>query len=172
MSTFDESGFRFDFSAASSGAIIHDKNDDGCDGNTFWPGVDFRVKEAPQEVWIEVKSWSLQSILERASRRGAGRDFALKMAADQFRDDIVAKFLGTTSFLAWSGIGIPQKVKFVVFLEPPNRASRALLSPFKDRLCDEFKNAQARPWGRKLGFMVVDFELFASEFPTYPVSRP
>jgi hypothetical protein len=171
LSIFDESRFRFDFSAASGGATIHDKNDDGCDGNTVWPGVDFRVKEANKEVWIEVKSWSLQSILDRASRRGAHRDFTIKMAADQFRDDIVAKFLGTTSFLAWSGIGIPQKVNFVVFLEPPNRATRALLSPFKDRLRDEFKNAQARAWGRKLGFMVVDFELFTSEFPAYPVTR-
>ena len=171
MSVYKESGFTFDFGAASAIAV-HDKADPH-DGNTFWPGVDFRVADGGREVWIEVKSWSYRRILDRVERRGAMKDYEAKLAqktTEEFRDEIVAKFLGTSCYLGWSGLGIQPRVLYVVFLEPPDRGSRALLGPFRDRLRDEFKNAQARPWGKRIGHCVVDLQGFQQKLPGYTVT--
>lgn len=171
MSVYEESGLRFDFTSAQQ-SVLHDK-DTPHDGNTFWPGVDFRVFESDRELWIEVKSWSFKRIVERTERQQAKKDFARKLlesATEEFRNDIVAKFLGTTAYLVWSGKGIPQLVYYVIFLEPPNRGSRALLGPFQTRLRDQFKNAQARPWGQRIKYKVVDMAEFRKEFPAYPVA--
>ena len=172
MSVYEESGFAFDFTAALNSAV-HDK-DAPHDGNTFWPGVDFRVFSTGKEVWVEVKSWSFKKILDSVERKSAKKDYRTKLLqgrADEFRDDIVGKFLGTTSYLAWSGLGVPNRVFYIVFLEPPDRGSAALLGPFRDRLRDEFKNAQSRPWGHKIMYEVVDLARFQSLFPNYPVKR-
>lgn len=172
MSIYRESGFEFDFTS-SVRSVIHDK-DVPHDGNTFWPGVDFRIFETDQQVWLEVKSWSFKAILERVERRRAKQDYNRKLieaGANAFRDDIVAKFLGTTCYLTWASLEIPDRVCYVVFLEPPDRGSRALLGPFQDRLRDQFKNAQARSWGRRIKYRVVDIALFQMEFPNYPVVR-
>jgi hypothetical protein len=172
MNIYHESGFAFDFSAAV-GSVVHDK-DAPHDGNTFWPGVDFRVLETDGQVWIEVKSWSFKTIIDKIERQQAKKDFAAKMiarSADEFRDDIVAKFLGTTCYLYWSGLELPQRVNYIVFLEPPDRGSRALLGPFQDRLRNQFKSAQARPWGRRIQYRVVDLAEFQKAFPKYPVTR-
>jgi hypothetical protein len=172
MSVYEESGFQFDFTSAIDSSI-HDK-DLPHDGNTFWPGVDFRVVESQREVWIEVKSWSFSRIHDKVERRTAQRDFAQKLvkdATDEFRDEIVAKFFGTTSYLVWSGISVPPAVTYIVFLEPPNRGSRALLGPFQDRLRDQFKNAQARPWGKRITYRVVDMAGFHELFPNFLVKR-
>lgn len=93
------------------------------------------------------------------------------MAADEFREDIFNKFLGTTSYLAWSGLGIPDHVFYVVFLEPPNQGSAPLVNVFRERLRNEFKNAQATPWGQKIRYEVVDLTRFQTLFPNYPVTR-
>ncbi len=179
MTLYQESGFRFDFTAASHSAI-HDRggpDEDNLntatprDGNTFWPGIDFRVTEDSREVWVEVKSWSYKLILQKDERLKARKDYTRKMGADEFRADILQKFLGTTSYLAWSGMTVPTRVFYVVFLEPPDRSSAALLLPFQDKLRHEFKNAQARPWGGKIKYEVVDLARFRALFPTYPVTR-
>ena len=128
--------------------------------------------EESRELWIEVKSWSFKRIVDRTERRTAKRDFARKLinrAADEFRTEITLKFLGTTSYIAWSRLGIPETVRYVVFLEPPDRGSRPLLGPFQDRLRDQFKNAQARRWGRRIQFKVADLPEFQREFPDYPI---
>ena len=171
MSVYEESGFRFDFTSATESAI-HDKADPH-DGNTIWPGVDFRVLENDVEIWIEVKSWSLKQIRDRTERHQAKQDYygKLNTGIDAFRDVIVHKFLGTTSSLAWSGLGVPKRVNYIVFLEPPNRGGRALLGPFQDRLRNQFKNAQARTWGSRIRYKVVDMVEFQTEFPNYPVAR-
>ena len=148
MSIYVESGFRFDFSAAQ-GCVIHDKAEPH-DGNTFWSGVDFRIFEPNCEIWIEVKSWRLGRVADQTERKRRSADFNSKFLSDriiEFRDDIVNKFLGTTSYLAWSGKGVPERVQYVVFLEPPNTSSQPLLESFQLQLRDEFKNAQARSWG-------------------------
>jgi len=170
VSVFEESGFRFDFAKADK-SVIHDKTTAENDGNTIWPGIDFRIFEQKRQVWVEVKSWSFKKIVDKAERHHASRDYRIKMGADGFRDDILAKFLGTTSYLVWSNRGIPSKVLFVVFLEPPNRGSRALLLPFQDRLRDTFKNLRQQPWGGRIGYVVVDMQAFMSVLPDYPVVR-
>ena len=172
MSVYQESGFQFDFTAAVQ-SVIHDK-DLPHDGNTFWPGVDFRVFEDDREVWIEVKSWSFKLILDKIERRQAKKDYQNKLlgdAAGEFRRDIVEKFLGTSCYLAWAQHSMPQEVYYVVFLEPPNKGSQPLLGPFQDRLRDQFKNAQARPWGKRIKYRVVNIEQFQKEFPNYPIAR-
>jgi len=169
LSVLSESGFSFDFSASPGGAVTHDRVSG--DGNTMWPGVDFRVAEHDREIWIEIKSWSFKRILEKVERYKSNRDFKQKMIADEFRDEIFSKFLGTTSFLSWSGIGLPNSVTYVVFLEPPNRGSRALLQPFRDRLRDEFKNTRDLSWGSRIGLEVVDLEQFRAKLPNYPVGQ-
>ena len=172
MSVYEESGFRFDLSAADH-SVIHDKADLH-DGNTFWPGVDFRVFEGDSQIWIEVKSWDFKMFLDRMERKQVKRDFFakfIKEGADEFRNAIVAKFLGTTCYLAWSGLGVPQSVHYVVFLEPPDRGSRPLLGPFQDRLRDQFKQAQARPWGHRITYQVVDLAEFQRQFSNYATER-
>ena len=138
---------------------------------TFRPGVDFRVFESQREVWIEVKSWSFKLIHDRIERRTARKDFTqklLKDATDEFRNDIITKFSGTTSYLVWSGNTIPRAVLYIVFLEPPNRGGRALLGPFQDRLRNQFKNAQARPWGKRIAYRVVDISGYQHISPVIP----
>ena len=173
MSVYEESGFRFDFTAANN-SVVHDKADPH-DGNTFWPGVDFRVFENnDHQVWIEVKSWDFKTFLDRMERKRIKRDFLAKFVkegAEEFRNDIAAKFLGATCYLAWAGLGIPQSVCYVVFLEPPDRGSRPLLGPFQDRLRGQFKQAQARGWGHRITYQVVDLAEFQREFPNYPTKR-
>ena len=169
MSIYTESGFQFDFDAALH-SVIHDKADPH-EGNTFWPGIDFRIFEDNRQVWIEVKSWSTKQIHRQGQQRSAHQDFTHKMKADEFREDIFNKFLGTTSYLAWSEIGIPNRVFYIVFLEPPSRGSAPLLNVFQDRLRNEFKNAQAAAWGRKIEYEVVSLARFQALFPNYPVTR-
>lgn len=168
MSVFREPPFEFDFTSAI-GSYRHDEPLPD-DGNNFWPGVDFRVVENARHIWIEVKSWSFKAILRRADRHKASRDWRIKVDSDSLRDAIVAKFFGTTAYLYWSGLGLPSRVHYVVLLEPPNRTSAALLGPFRDRLRDQFKNAQARPWGARISYEVVDLASFQARYPNYPVS--
>ncbi len=179
MRLYKESGFLFDFTAANH-STIHDKggpdedNPDAAitrDGNTFWHGVDFRVMEDSQEVWIEVKSWSTQQINQQMAWRSIDKDYKTRTKANELRDEIIDKFLGTTSYLTWSGTGIPNRVLYVVLLQPPNRRSAPLLLPFRDRLRDKFKNAQSRSWGGRIVYEVVDLAQFQSLFPHYPVRR-
>ena len=75
------------------------------------------------------------------------------------------------SYLAWSGLGAPARVFYVVFLEPPSRGSAPLLNVFRECLRNEFKNAQATPWGAKIQYEVVDLARFQTLFPNYPVTR-
>ena len=170
MSIYEEPPFRFDFSAATH-SVKHDKPSPD-DWNSFWPGVDFRVLESNREVWIEVKSWKRKTLRDRTERIRIQSDFDAKFVNKQvaeFRDDIVAKFLGTTCYLAWSQIGVPDRVYYVVLLEPPNRGSNPFLLTFARHLRDGFKEAQARSWGRRIQYKVVNLAEFQREFPNYPV---
>lgn len=171
MREYEEPPFRFDFRSATH-STKHDKQPPD-DWNTFWPGVDFRVTEKDREVWIEVKSWKFKAMRDRAVRQHTQSDYyrkLLKKDVEAFRDEIVTKFFGTTSYLVWSKMGIPETVYYVVFLEPPNRGSRALLGPFQTRLREQFKDARSRPWGKRIRYTVVDLAQFQQEFPTYPVT--
>jgi hypothetical protein len=162
----------FDFSTAQ-GSVIHDRADPH-DGNTFWSGVDFRIFEPNLEIWIEVKSWKFGRGSDQTERKRRSIEFNQKFLDDrlkEFRDDIVIKFLGTSCYLAWSGKGIPERVQYIVFLEPPNVGSQPLVEAFTLELRDAFKNAQARSWGRRITYKVVDLEQFKAEFPNYPVER-
>lgn len=172
MSVYREKNLRFDFSSAQ-GSVIHDKAEPH-DGNTFWDGVDFRVFEPDREIWIEVKDWKFGRGSDRTVRNQRRIEFNQKFLDDhlkEFRNDIVHKFLGTTCYLTWSHKGIPERVQYVVLLEPPNVGSQPLVESFALELRDAFKNAQARSWGRRITYKVVDLEQFKTEFPQYPVER-
>jgi hypothetical protein len=149
--------------------VRHDGTDPGDDGNKIWHGIDFRIIGPPREVWVEVKSWSFKKILERSQRHAAKRDYSLRTAGLELRDEIVQKFLATSAVLSWAGIDFPSKVLFVVLLEPPNSGVRPLLGPFHDVLREEFKNAQSKPWGRRIAFKVVDKNGYSALFPGYEV---
>jgi hypothetical protein len=174
MRRYKESGFWFDFRAAND-SVIHDKEMDSDgnpqDGNTCWPGVDFRVFENDREVWVEVKSWSHKYIRGFAQQNKSRRDFLSKIRSDEFRYKIFGKFIGTTSYLIWSGKHIPERVFYVVFLEPPNRGSLPLAMAFGERIREEFKNVNNRPWGNRIRYIVVDMARFQSQFPNYSVTR-
>jgi hypothetical protein len=162
VSIYVESGYRFDFTAASH-SVVHDKAHPH-DGNTIWPGVDFRISESDRQIWVEVKSWRRRGVEAQVS-------FHRRMGVDALCDDIADKFMGTTCYLHWSQLGVPDTVHYVVLIEPPDHKSRALLIPFRKRMRDRFKNAQARPWGRRITYQVVDIAGFQSAFPVYPVTR-
>jgi len=59
----------------------------------------------------------------------------------------------------------------VILLEPPRRSLTPTLATFQQRLRDEFKNAQARNWGGRITYKVVELNGFLAEFPDYPVER-
>lgn len=168
MKRIDEHPFKFLFPDGTD-CKKHDSTLLGDDGNKIWQGIDIRVVEHSREVWVEVKCWSFKKILERARRHATKRDFQLRAASVDLRNEIVQKFLTTTAFLSWSRIGVPEKVLFEVFLEPPNAGSSPLLGPSRDALRDEFKNAQSRPWGNRIAFRVVDKQGCARLFTTYQV---
>jgi len=167
MSVYDEPPFRFDFSTAND-SVKHD-----APPHNIWRGVDFRVMETSREVWVEVKSWKFKAMQDRTERKRSQGDYNqkfLKNKVNEFRDEIITKFLGTTSYLAWSQIGVPSRVYYIVFLEPPNRGSQALIGPFQDRVRNEFKNVQTLSWGRRIQYKVVNLAEFQREFPNYPVT--
>ncbi len=167
-----ESPFIFEFPDGIV-CLRHDALDNG-DGNNVWPGIDIRVEIPGRHLWIEVKSWNIPDLQDETLKTRISKDFQSKLATkkmEKFRDDIFGKFLGTTSFLSWSGIGIPENVTYIILLQPPTRSGSALLGPFQTRLREHFKNAVSTKWGRRIKYQVMDVDAFRKAFPDYLITN-
>lgn len=122
LTTFPEpeSDLLFDFSAA----IWCDKHDAT---NHVFPGMDFIVKEAHQQLWVEVKNWEGVSI--PASRRGGQRrSFLAKLKSNvYFKETLRAKFIGTCAYLALTDAPLREDVTYVALLESPRMDAALML---------------------------------------------
>jgi hypothetical protein len=122
-----EGNIEFDFSSART-VFEHDKTTPNCDdgstpdGNTGWPGVDFRIEDSSGWIWLEIKDW-------KGKMRGSYR---WKMSNKAFAEEMRAKFLGTTAHLAWTNRFVSSPVRYVLLFEPPRGFDAHLLGPFQD----------------------------------------
>lgn len=166
MSGLRESGIEFDFSAATA-VVRPDKEPSG----GVCPNVDFRVDEATRKLWIEVKSWHpsrFKTVDERAAKT---REFLGKLTSGEFREKLVAKFLGTSAYPAWTGTFVAKPLTYVIVLDsaPLRRDQAALLGPFKDKLKQSFP--KAAPWRAPIAHVVMDLETFRTQFAHYACRR-
>ena len=166
-SVFVESGIEFDFTKALF-VKEHDKPlSPTSDGNTIFGGVDFRIEDAQGLLWIEVKSWHLSRFSSK-DRGGQTRSFLAKMQSKSLPLTIRSKFLGTTAFYAWNAIPLPEKLRFVILLEPPRSQDMALMVAFQDRM--RSKMNPPRSWRLKLTLNVVTlagWNLYFSDYPAH-----
>lgn len=136
MKTCVEGDIEFDFSLART-VREHDttmpKCDEGSapDGNTYWPGVDFRIEDDNGWIWLEVKDW-------RGRMAGS---FGHKMRSKDYAEQMRGKFLGTTAFLAWNQTFQSDPVRYILLFEPPTTFDRSLLAPFQDLVRKEMNAA-------------------------------
>lgn len=157
-----ESQIEFDFSAARS-VFEHDTTSSKCqgtssaDGNTFWPGVDFRVEDDRGWIWLEVKNW-------RGRMRGS---FASKLKSRPFADEMRGKFLGTAAYLAYSGTFVPAPIRYVLLFKPPTTPDEALLATFQDLVRAEM----SAPRRLNISVYVWNLNTWNHEFPDYQAKR-
>jgi hypothetical protein len=157
-----ESQIEFDFSAARN-VFEHDTTSSKCqgtstaDGNTFWPGVDFRVEDERGWIWLEVKNW-------RGRMRGS---FAHKLKSQSFADEMRSKFLGTAAYLAWHGTFAPVSIRYVLLFEPPDTSDEALLATFQDLIRAEM----AAPRRLNISIYVWNLDTWNQEFPLYQAKK-
>ncbi len=156
-----ESEIEFDFSNALQ-VFEHDTTLSNCEGdsiaegNTVWPGVDFRIEVSFGSIWIEVKNW----------RRMPGK-FAYRMKSKSFAEEMRAKFLGTTAFLAWNGNFSKAALHYVLLFEPNPRTDPSLLGPFLDLIKGELNI----PRELKIDVFVMTLDKWNQTYPDYPAKK-
>ena len=162
MPTCIESGIEFDFSLART-VCEHDMTTSKCygvshpDGNTGWPGVDFRVEDEYGWIWLEVKHW-------QGRMRGS---FAHKVQDKDYAAEMRGKFLGTTAYLAWNGMFTPAPLRYVLLFEPPTSSDRYLLAPFQDLVRKEM-NAAIK---LKIRVLVMSIDSWNDVFDRFPARK-
>ncbi len=164
MAVVVESGIEIDFTAAAA-VLRHDGVGPGCDGNTTWKGIDFRVDDTGRWLWVEVKSWDPAIVLPPRRRGGAQRSFVAKMKSKPFADEMRGKFWGTTAFLSWTARFTPSDVVFVLLFQPPRPLDKALLGTFQTRM--QSLVPRTIPWTHSLTVAVMDVADWNARFPTY-----
>lgn len=161
----EESYIEFDFSAASH-VFEHDTQCPRCkgvsqaDGNSLWPGVDFRLWDDAGWIWLEVKNW-------RVSARNAYRK---KMRSGAFAAEMREKFLGTAAYLAWraDAAALPAGLTLVFLFQPPAGADPVLRGVFLQLLRNQLHNA-LQPVGLRLA--LVDVSSWNDHFSIYPAKQ-
>ena len=164
MSLFVESGIEFDFTRAVT-VVEHDKAlSASSDGNTTWPGVDFRLEYAAGWIWLKVKSWEPSRIAP--NRRGGNRRFNSKMRSKAFCQEMREKFLGTSAYLAWDNRLLLAPTRYILLFEPPSPSDVALLGTFLTILEGQFPIP--RKWRSDITVAVVTLSQWNLRFPDYP----
>lgn len=158
MSVIVESGIEIDFTPAVS-VVKHDLL------NSVWPGVDYIIDDGAQEIWLEIKNWEPTGM--SAKRRGGQRwSFLCKMRSKTFfREELRGKFLGTTSFLCYTGTPPIRPVLYVVLLESP-RFDPVLMPHVNDRMRGLLRPHVA--WRPPIAVAVLNVSEWNSRFPHYP----
>lgn len=155
-----ESGIEFDFSSALSGAK-HDVV------NRIWDGVDFLVEETTRWIWLEVKNGE-PSVLPPRRRGGQRRAFLSKMKSKRFfTEELRAKFIGTSAFLALTNQHPAKNIVYVALLESP-RFDSALKLHATTRMRGLIP--RRGPWFVNVEVAVVDLADWNNRFPGYPAS--
>jgi hypothetical protein len=162
VSVLVESNIEFDFSRATQ-VIEHDKQ--AGDGNSVWPGVDFRIEDPPGWIWLEVKSWDPTHIAP--ARRGGTRwSFICKMKSKPFAAEMRNKFLGTTAFLAWTNAFPLSDTRYIILFVPPKPLDKALLGTHNQLLRGHFP--KTAPWAQPIRVSVLTIAEWNLRFPQYP----
>lgn len=158
-----ESEIEFDFSNALQ-VFEHDTTVSNCEGdsiaegNTVWPGVDFRIEDSDGEIWIEVKNW-------RGTK--GKRNYLSKMKSRSFAEEMRAKFLGTTAFLAWNGNFRKALLHYALLFESHPKADPCLLGPFNDLL----RSQLPIPNRLEIKVFVMNLEKWNETYPEYPAKK-
>ncbi len=176
MSVFVESDLEFDLTKARN-AFNYEALLSGLPGaspaarNTFWPGIDFCIEDAPDEtIWLEVKSWNPASIPPK-DRGGSWRSFQSKMKSAAFAKEMRGKFLGTSSFFAWDGRAMPPVVRFILLFEPPRSIDAALLLTFGQKVKQQLMPPKTLAWRSRIEVSALTLAEWNQRFPDYP-ARP
>ena len=173
MSVFVESDIEFDFTKAHR-VIEYENLMAGLPGasanqrNTFWPGIDFHIEDAPDDViWLEVKSWHPASIAPKY-RGGSRRSFQCKMKSKTYAKEIREKFLGVSAFFLWDNRPVPEKVRFLLLLEPPNPVDAALVLTFGQKVRSQLRPPKILAWRSRIEVDALTLAEWNRRFPDYP----
>ena len=162
MARCTASNIEFDFSRAISVAE-HDATNPKCDGvsiadgNSSWPGVDFRLEVDSQTwIWLEVKNWRMRR----------AHTFAHSLS-EKFATEMRGKLLGTAAYLAWRSQFTQARVSYVLLFQPPTGADAALLGPFNVLLRSKIKI----PSGLDITFKAIDLAMWNDLYAEYPARQ-
>jgi hypothetical protein len=162
VSVWVERQMEFDLTAAVS-VTKHDAQ--GGRGNNLWPGVDFRIEQPSEWIWLEVKSWDPTHI--QAKDRGGTRwSFICKMRSKVYTKEMRGKFLGTSAFLAWTNALPLATTRYVLLFQPPQPLDSALLGTLMTRLQSQIPNLPI--WAAPITVSVLNLEQWNVRFPQYP----
>ena len=159
-----ESKIEFNFDSAFE-VHTHDLNcrcegDHQRDGNSLWPGVDFRIVDAEGALWLEVKNWRV------SARNSYSRAMRSKMFAREMRE----KFLGTAAFLASrkDPNAMPSPLTLVFLFQGPHGADPRLRGICNQLVRDQLHSA-LNPLN--IRFAIVDVDTWNQRFPDYPARQ-
>ena len=170
MSLHTESGIQFDFDGALQVIRHFDPKITNCqmDGDHPWDKIDFRIQvSATHWIWLEVKSWD-PSHIDKPFRDQALADFLSKLKTKELARELRDKFVGTTSYLAWSDNFARVKTEYVCLVEPPITSNSALL---KNQMSKLNVDIPKDGWGVELGIAVVDLQRWNLTFPQFQASK-
>ncbi len=130
------------------------------DGNSLWPGIDFRVLDHVGWIWLEVKNW----------RVSAHNEYPRKMKSETFAREMREKFLGTDAFLASKRDpdALPRPLMLIFLFQPQHGADPALKGAAQQLIRNQIHNALT-PLNIK--FAVLDVADWNRKFPDYPARQ-
>lgn len=176
MSVYVESGIRFDFGAAFK-VVEYEALVSWLPGvsptarNTFWPGIDFYIEDAPDEaIWLEVKSWNPARLAPK-DRGGNRRSFLGKMKSNAFAQEMRGKFLGASSYFAWNSQPLPSSVRFLLLFEPPRSIDSALILTFGQKINSQLMPPRALTWHIRISVAALPLDEWNLRFPEFPAAN-
>ena len=176
MSVYVESNIEFDFTKSHSvieyeGLLSELPGASATQRNTFWPGVDFCIEDAPDEaIWLEVKNWNPASLAPKV-RGGNRRSFLSKMKSNSFAQEMRGKFLGVSSFFAWDSRPLPSNVRFLLLFEPPHPIDAALVLTFGHKVKQQLMPPKALTWRSRIAVGALTLAEWNVRFPDYPARQ-
>ena len=155
MPTVVESGIEFSYAAPASFV----KLDVGDHSRSGWKGVDFVIDEGKAWIWLEVSNYRYDRLRHiRISNMNRNRLF----------DELLGKYLGTTSFLAHKGDFVCKPLLYALILEVPSFDS-SLLNASLDRMRNYVR--PSGPWKCPVQAAVMNLESWNDRFPEYEARR-
>jgi hypothetical protein len=125
--------------------------------NSIWPGVDFIFDGGDAWIWLEIKNWR---------RAGPKRKTLSELNSKLwFEDNLVPKFLGTTSYLAHRGVFVSKPLTYVALLES-SPLNRDIMVNANKLIRQHIR--PSGPWKSPLMAVVVSLAEWNLRYPDYP----